>query len=90
MTRKKQTFWEYLFVGSPHGEPEEKVLGYIIHRIKAGAHLKDVVEEDYVRRNASKEEVDEMIMDPVLMHAARERMELAFGSGELRTSSSAR
>ena len=84
MPREKQSYCEYLFVGSSHDEPEKKVLEYIVHRVKAGAHLKDVVEEDYVLRNASKQEVNELIKDPELVHAARERMELTFGSEELR------
>lgn len=84
MSRKERSFWEYLLVGPPHGEREEKVLQYVVHRIKAGAHLADVVEEEYVRRNASRGEVDEIICNPELVHAAREGMELAFGSEELR------
>ena len=80
MPREKQTFREYLFVGSSHDEPEKKVLEYIVHRLKAGAHLKDAGGEDYVLRNASKEEVNELVRDPEIVHAARERMELAFGS----------
>jgi hypothetical protein len=77
MSQAKQGSWRYLFVGSHHDEREEKLLGYVVHRMKAGAHLADVVEEEYVRRNASKEEVDELIRDPELVHAAREHMESA-------------
>lgn len=84
MSRKEQSFWEYLLVGSPHGEREEKVLQYVVHRVKAGAHLADVLQEEYVRRNASREEVDGVICNPELVHAAREGMELAFGSEGLR------
>ncbi len=84
MPQREQSFWEYLFVGSPHGEREEKVLQYVVHRIKAGAHLRDVVEEEYVRRNASREEVDEVICNPELVHAARASMESTFNSEELR------
>jgi hypothetical protein len=74
---EKRSFCEYLFVGSPHDARKEKVLLYVVHRIKAGAHLGDVVEEEYVRRNASKEEVDELICDPELVRAVREHMESA-------------
>jgi hypothetical protein len=35
------------------------------------------VEEEYVRRNASEEEVNEVICDPELVRAAREHMESA-------------
>ena len=74
---EKRSFWEYLFVGSPHDARKEKVLLYVVHRIKAGAHLGDAVEEEYVRRNASKEEVNELICDPELARVAREHMESA-------------
>ncbi|CAN5871504.1 hypothetical protein BH18ACT11_BH18ACT11_00270 [soil metagenome] len=76
--------WEYLFVGSSHDEREEKVLHYIMHRIKSGAHLADVVEEEYVRRNASQKKIDEVISNPELVHAARQHMESALKSGEPR------
>jgi hypothetical protein len=77
MPQGKRGFWEYLLVGPPHDERKERILGYVVHRVKAGAHLGDVVEEDYVRRNASREEVDEVICDPELVHAAREHIESA-------------
>lgn len=75
MSREKRGFWEYLLVGSPHDERKELVLEYVIHRVKAGAHLGEVLEEQYVRRHASKEEVDELICNPELVHAAREHLE---------------
>ena len=84
MSVREQSFWEYLLVGSPRDERKEKVLGYVVHRVKAGAHLGDVVEEEYVRRNATKEEVDEVICDPELVHAARVSLGSTFDSEELR------
>jgi hypothetical protein len=80
MSQAKQGSWQFLFVGSHHDERKEKLLGYVVHRMKAGAHLGDVVEEEYVRRNASKEEVDDLIRDPELAHAAREHLESALES----------
>ncbi len=90
MAQERRTFWEYLFVGSSHDGPEEKVLDYVVHRVKAGAHLRDVVDEDYVRRNATQDQIDRILGNPDLVHAARERMELAFRSEELRPDSSSR
>ncbi len=72
-----------LFGGSNHTPREDKVLEYVIHRIENGAHLGDVLEEDYVRRNCSQGEIDSIESDPRLVHAARESMEHAFSSGEL-------
>ena len=77
MSREKQGFWEYLLVGAPHDERKEVVLEYLIHRVKAGARLSEVLEEEYVRRHASKEELDELICNPELVHAAREHLESA-------------
>jgi hypothetical protein len=60
-----------------------------VRRLKGGAHLEYVVEEAYVRRNASREEVDEVICNPELVHAAREFMEsaLVFEEPRLRSPS---
>ena len=80
MHQQRQNTWEYLFVGTPRDEREEKVLCYVLHRMKAGGRLKDVVEEEYVRRNASDDEVDEVICNPALVHAARENKESALKS----------
>ena len=84
MSEEKQTFWEQLFGGSSRDEREEKVLQYVIHRVKVGAHLNDVVEEEYVQRNASQRGIEQIIRDPKLVHEARKRLETAFESEELR------
>ncbi len=81
--REKKSFWERLFGRSQPSAREEKVLQYILHRIGEGAHLKDVVEEDYVRRNASQTEVEEICSRPELVQTAREHLERDFESGEL-------
>ena len=39
--------------------------------------------EPYVRRNCSRGEIEEILSNPELVHACRERMERAFRSGEL-------
>ena len=62
---------------------DEKVLRYVIHRIDEDGDLHGVLEESYVRRHCSQEEIDEMIRNPELVHASREHMERVFGSGEL-------
>lgn len=72
-----------LFGGSHHTPREDRVREYVIHRIENGAHLRDVLEEDYVRRNCSQGEIDEIENDPRLVHAARESMERTFSSGDL-------
>ena len=39
--------------------------------------------DPYVCRNCSEDEIDELLSSPRLVHAARERLQLAFKSGEL-------
>ena len=53
------------------------------HRLQNGVSLKEAIGEDYVRRNLSRAEVDEVINDPDLLRAVRERMESVFQSAEL-------
>lgn len=81
--RERRSFWERITGRSQPSVREEKVFQYILHRIGEGAHLQDVVREDYVRRNASATEVEEICARPELVQAAREHMERDFESGEL-------
>jgi hypothetical protein len=83
---ERRSFWEQLVVGREHGpraEREEKVLRYVVHRLEEEAHLRDVLQEPYVRRNCTQEEIDEIIRNPELVHARREHTEEFFHSGEL-------
>lgn len=80
---EKRSFWNRLFATDRPSQREEKVLEYIMHRIGEGAHLADVLNEEYVRRNASTQEIEEICARPELVQAAREHLEEDFGSGEL-------
>ena len=80
---ERRSFWNRLFGGSRSSAREEKVLQYIIHRIEKGAKLGEVVQEDYVRRNATSEEVKEICSNPRLVAAARESLGHDFSSGDL-------
>lgn len=84
MSEEKQTFWDKLFGGPSREAREKKVLQYIIHRLEAGANLKDVTEEEYVRQTLSQDEIDEVINNPKLVHAAHEQLEQEFESEKLR------
>ena len=79
----KRSFWERLLSTHQTSEREERVAEYIIHRLGDGALLRDVVKEEYVRRNASPLEIEEICSDPRLVEAAREYLERDFCSGEL-------
>ena len=84
MTKEHSVFGQFVFGSNPsRAEREEKVLRYIIHRINENTYLHDVLQEPYVQRNCSQAEIDEIINYPELVHAAREHMEQAFGTGEL-------
>ena len=83
---EQRPFWEIIMFGRQHGpraQREEKVLHYIIHRVNEDADLHDVLQEPYVRRNCSQVEIDEIIMNPELVHHCREHLEHVFASGEL-------
>ncbi len=81
--REKRSFWDRLFSIEHHSAREETVIEYIIHRLGEGASLQDIVQEEYVRRNASPVEVEEICSNPRLVEAARERMQQDFSSEEL-------
>jgi hypothetical protein len=85
--REEQSFWDRFFGGSflegRDREREQKVFEYIQHRIGEGAHLRDVLQEEYVRRHASNTEVEDIINNPKLIEAAHEEMRKDFASGDL-------
>src|SRR5215217_2417504 len=61
----------------------EPVLNYIIHRMNEKAPLHEVISEDYVRRNCSRDKIHELVNDPEFVHACREHLWQTFRSGEL-------
>ena len=73
-----------LFGGSSRDRREEKVLEYIIHRVNADARLHDVIREDYVRRNCSGAEIEQIISSPEFVEAARERLGESLRSEEFK------
>ena len=86
MTEQEGSFWNTLIGGTgegPEAERKEKVLQYIVHRLKEGASLREALQEEYVRRNCTPPEIEEILINPELVHAARGHMEETFESGEL-------
>ncbi len=79
----RRSFWDRLFSTKTHTAREDRVVGYILNRLGEGAHLPDVIQEDYVRRNASPAEVEEILQNPKLLESAHEHMRQDFESGEL-------
>ena len=80
---ESRTFWSRLFNLDYHSAREERVVEYILHRLGEGASLPEIVGEEYVRRNASPAEVEEICSKPELVQTAREHMEQDFSSGEI-------
>ena len=82
---EQRSNWERMVFGTGHGfrAEREEVLRYINHRIDADVDLRDVLQEPYVRRNCSQGEIDEIIMNPELVHHCREHLEYVFASGHL-------
>jgi hypothetical protein len=83
VTKERSLFGQFFFSNPSRAQREEKVLQYINHRVNEDISLHDVLREPYVQRNCSQVEIDEILGNPELVHAAREHMEQAFGSGEL-------
>jgi hypothetical protein len=84
MTKEQSLLGQFFFGGHPsRAEREEKVLRYIIHRIDEEVPFHEVLEEPYVRRNCSQDEIDEIRSNPDLVHACREHTEKFFHSGKL-------
>jgi alpha-glucuronidase len=83
VAEEKQSFWQMLLSGRVSTERERKVLEYICHRVGNGAHLRDVMQEEYVRRHASSDEVQDILDNPRLVETAHEKMREDFSSGYL-------
>jgi len=71
-----------LFGGSGRTLQEGKGRKYVAHRLDHGAHLAEVIQEGYVRRNCS-EEINGASRDPGLIHDDRVSLRRLFESGEL-------
>ena len=84
LAEEKRSLWDKIFgTNTQQSEREKKVIEYICHRIADGAPLGDVVQEEYVRRNASPQEVQEILENPRLVEVAHEEMRKDFSSGVL-------
>jgi hypothetical protein len=78
MVEERQSFWDRIFSLTYRSDREEKILEYVIHRLTEGAVLEDIAQEPYVRRHASPEEVEDLLDNPTLVEAIREKMERDF------------
>lgn len=83
MSEENESGLRELLFGDDHSESEDKVLQYVVHRLQEGAHLRDVLKEEYVVRNTTQVERDELIRDPRLVQQDREGLEQDFESDKL-------
>ncbi len=83
---KQRSFWDRMLSIEYHSAREERLIEYIAHRLNDGVSLQEILQEEYVRRNASPVEIEEICSKPELIQTARERMEQDFRSEELNPS----
>jgi len=83
MAEEKRSFWDRLFAIHQANERERKVLEYVCHRVGDGAHFREVIQEEYVHRNASPNEIEEILEKPRLIETAHEKMRDDLTSGRL-------
>ena len=84
---ERRSFWQRFFGGrggSSLSQRQQKVLEYIIQRMGQDAPLREIVQEEYVRRNSSQAEVERIVASPEFIEAARLQMGESFRSDELR------
>jgi hypothetical protein len=84
---ERRSLWQRLFGsgGSTSlSQRQQKVLQYIIGRMNEGAPLQEVLEEEYVRRNCSRSEIELIVSSPELIGAAREQLGESFRSDEFK------
>jgi len=84
---EQRSFWQRLFgrTGSSSLSPrQQKVSNYIIGRMEKDVPLQQIRTEDYVRRNCSQAEVEQIVSTPEFIESARERLGESFRSEEFK------
>ena len=84
---ERQSLWRRLFGRTGESRlsaRQEKVLQYIIQRINQDVPLQEVLREEYVRRNSSRADLEQILSSPELIEAARERLGESFRSEEFK------
>jgi hypothetical protein len=84
---EQRSFWQRIFGGtgsSSFSPRQQKVSDYIIARMENDVPFRQVLREDYVRRNCSQAEVEQIVSSPEFIETARERLGESFRSEEFR------
>ena len=82
---EQRSFWQRIFGGtgsSSLSARQQKVSDYIIGRMENDVPFRQVLREDYVRRNCSQAEVEQIVSSPEFIETARERLGESFRSEE--------
>ena len=82
MPEQDKSFFDRLLSSDSYSE-EDKVREYISHRIRNGANLSEVIQEEYVLRNTTQTEREEIIRDRRVVRQSREGLNQYFESEEL-------
>ena len=85
--RERPSFWQRLFgrTGSSSlSARQQKVSDYMLARMEDDVPLQEVIREDYVRRNCSQAEVEQIVSSPEFIETARVRLGESFGSEEFK------
>ena len=82
MAEQDKSFFDRLLSSDGYSE-EDKVREYISHRIRNGANLREVLQEEYVLRNTTQTEREEIVRDPRVVRQSREGLNQYFESEEL-------
>jgi hypothetical protein len=84
---EQRSFWQRLFgrTGSSSLSPrQQKVSDYILVRMEKDVPFRQVLREDYVRRNCSQAEVERLVSAPEFIESARQRLGESFRSEEFK------
>jgi hypothetical protein len=84
---EQRSFWQRFFGRkgtSSLSQRQEKVLQYILGHMNESAPLQEVLQEEYVRRNCSRSELEQIVRSPELIGAAREQLGESFRSDEFK------
>ncbi len=88
MTQQKRSLWDRVWMrmfgdGSRRSVRMEKVISYVAHRLDDGARLDEAIQDEYVRRQVSPDELQQILDDRRIIEAARRRMHRELGFEEM-------
>lgn len=84
MSEENKPFFEKLFLsGSGRPERDDKVREYICYRLRNGANLNGILQEEYVLRNTTQDERDRIVRNPKVVQQSRAGLNQHFDSDEL-------